>query len=228
MPPYAATGTDIVQAINDKLRLDNDEDFGRAWLWVNGAISKIAIETGFFHGGADGPIFKGGEINQPLPVALVRLDYVTCTLTGGVPTRVLRQALTFDRILALRAQGFVSGAPRIYYLWQGSIEFWPTANGGEQLHYYGSLLPDVISGYDLCPLPEPFSKLVEYAALFEGAQFKKDPLVEEYRGLYAEWMNRFHAYLNQRRGRNGLQFTVRVMEEWWPPHDPSTDLLTWP
>jgi len=65
-------------------------------------------------------------------------------------------------------------------------------------------------------------------ACFEAAQFKKDPLIEEYRSLAGEWMARFRSYLNQRRGKKGLQFDVKVMEQWWPPHDPSTDLLSWP
>jgi len=227
VPSYAANFNDLVGAVSDKLRLDSEDDYARAGLWVNGAIAKIAIETGFFRGEADAAVLTKGQSTAILPTSLVRLDYITAD--DGGQKKTLAEAVSLDLILSLRAQGVSSGPPRIYYLWQGTVEFWPDANGGESMHFFGSLLPEILSGFDLCPLPEPFSKLVEYLALIDGAQFKKDPLLDEYRAFAQEWNARFWAYVNQRKGRKGLQFDVRTFEEnRYIPHDPSTDLLTWP
>lgn len=227
MTVYAASCQDLIDAVTDKLRLDTDEDLARAQGWVNAAIAKIAISTGYFHGTATGTALQPGDETQGLPTSMVRLDYIVC-FQGSV-NRILAEATSLERILSLRYLNVTTGSPRIYYLWQGLVEFWPTAQGSEVFTYYGSILPDAIAAYDLCPIPEPFSKLVEYAACYEAAQYKKDPLIEEYRGLANEWMMQFHAYLNQRRGRKGLQFDLRTFEETnYSPHDPSTDLMTWP
>jgi hypothetical protein len=227
VPTYAASFEDLLNAVSDKLRLDTDEDFTRAGLWINGAIAKIAIQTGYFHGSSLGTPLQTGDTSQGLPTSMVRLDYVVSGTSGQ--ERVLAEAVSFEQVLHLRYERGSTGVPRIYYLWQGLCEFWPTAIGGETLNYFGSILPDTITAFDLCPIPEPFSKLVEYGACFEAALYKKDPLVEEYRSLYSEWLGHFRAYLNQRRGRKGLQFDLKVMEsESYIPHDPSTDLLTWP
>jgi len=227
MATYTATFTDVVNAVSEKLRLDLADDTTKTGVWVNRAIAKIAIQTGYFKGQVNGTPLVAGDSSQALPPTLVRLDYVT-TFYQGQTYPQLNEMTTLDPILAYRSQGASTGPPRIYYLWQGSVEFWPSAAGGEVLSYYGSILPDTISGTTPIPVPEPFSKLVEYMACFEAAQYKKDPLIEEFRDLAREEMIAFRAYLNQRRGRKGLQFDVKVMEETYPPHDPSTDLLSWP
>jgi len=189
--------------------------------WINMTLARVAIETGFFTGSSTGSALAAAATSATFPTSLITLEYITCTYAGQ--TLELGQAPSFEYLLWLRAQGTSSGPPTVFFLRQNTVEFWPAAAGGEIMTYYGTVLPSTFSGSTACPLPEPFSKLIEQGAIYEGAQFKKDPLIDEYRYLFDQWLSRFIAFCNRRRGKMPQQFQVWPGSGAFVPHDPSAD-----
>ena len=145
--------------------------------------------------------------NQTLPTNLAALDYVTETFGGQT---VQMQPVAFDQILFLRTT--VSSGPPIYYcLRQNSLEFWPSAQGGETLTYYGATLPTVmVNDSDTHGLPEPFgTQACVYGAAIEAADFKTDPkLYFYYQQAYGQELARFQTFLNKRLTQNSRAFPV--------------------
>jgi hypothetical protein len=75
---------------------------------------------------------------------------------------------------------------------------------------YYSYLPTALAvDTDTSVLPEPFgSKLLEYGALAEAADYVGDPDHDRYRTLYESWLAKLRIHLNRRRGRGTGHFRV--------------------
>jgi hypothetical protein len=140
--------------------------------------------------------------------------------------------VNFDEILQRRAQQSGGlGQPQFYSLQKNTLEFWPSAMGGETLRYYGSVLPDLmVADSDVSGLPDPFAiNLIVYGAAIEAADYKADvKLYFYYQQAYTSWLGKFQAFLNQRVtqssrampivGPDGRPFGVPFI-----PHDASSD-----
>lgn len=224
MATYASTFATIKDAVIKKLRLDSTLDDTRVGEWVNQVYATAAIDTKFFESSTAGAALAAAATSQTLPAAIIELEFVTAAYGGQT---VLMREVAFHRILALRQQvasAGSSGPPWLYSLRKTSVEFWPAALGTEVLTYYGATLPDILTGTAAPAIPEPFaSKLLEYGALVYGAEWKKDPLLDEYRQQYAMWKAQFETYMNRAGGALPKAFEVWGVTTPYIPHDPSSD-----
>ena len=141
------------------------------------------------------------------PIELTTLDYIIRKrqAAGGVPT----------------ATGYVT-----HYALLGinDFEVYPTPQAADVLTIWCVKLPTALSGNTDVPiLQEPFaSKLLEYGALAEAADFKGDPSEQEYRQLFETWKQRYRSHLTRKRGGQPGQFNMFPGRN-YPPHDPSMD-----
>lgn len=228
MTAYSSQFSDLQSEVVDKLRLDSTADATRVKEALNQVLVDVAVQSRYFSGSSTGSALAAAASSQALSATIVELEYITCTY-GGQTTFL--NPVGFDRILMLRTSTS-SGPPTVYCLRKGTVEFWPNAQGGETLTYYGATLPDeMILGSDVSGLPEPFAtNLLIYGACIEMADFKNDMrLYFYYQQAYAQWLAKFQTYLNMRvtqtsraipvYGPDGRPFTSSP----WLPHDPSSD-----
>lgn len=227
MTVYAATAGTIRTSVIKKLRLDTTDDAAKVLEWLNQVSCQVAIESRYLSGSSAGSALAAAASSQALPATLVELEYIVCSY-GGQTTLLAEK--DYREILELRQGATASaGPPTVYALRKGTVELWPSAVGSEVLTYYGATLPDVLTAdADIPPYPEPFnSKLLEYGALAQGAEYKNDPHLSDYQQLYQLWMNRFLAFLTRRQGRYPRSFATWTGGMGYIPHDPSTDLPGW-
>lgn len=221
MTVYAATFTTVSNNVISKARLDATDDASMVADFINLTIARVAVRSKFFKGSSSGPALSAGATSQTLPTAIVELDGVTVVFGGQ---SLIVSEVDYGIILRYRQSGNTSGPPTIYALRQGTVEFWPNAAGGEVATYAGAILPDTISGTTAIPLPEPFSKLVEYGALAQVGEFKKDPLLGSWQASYDRFMAEFMAFVNRRGGVGRTTFPVQGPGGAWIPSNPSTDV----
>lgn len=225
MTVYTTQFSDLYNAVIQQCRLDATADLARSKAWINVTLTDVAVRSRFFSGSAATAALAANATNDTLPTSIVELEDVTCTYGGAQPALV---EVSFERLLWLRQASGQGGGPPVYYcLRKNTVEFWPAAQGGEVLTYYGATLPPVlVADADTSGLPEPYaSQLLIYGASIRAAEFKSDLLLlGEYQQQYGAWMGSFMAFCNQRRGSQGWAFEV-----WTPgvggyrPHDPSSD-----
>lgn len=228
MTAFSSTFQDIQNEVIDKLRLDASADLARVKGYINQVLADVAARTRYFSGSAAGAALTAAATSQALPATLIELEYVTCAFGGQT---IVMQAKPFSEILMLRAPTSGSGPPVFYCLRKGTIEFWPAAQGGEILTYYGATMPDALSANsDVSGLPEPHnSVLLSLGACIEAADFKNDPkLYFYYQQAYQQAMGEFFAYLNMRVTQEGRAFPIygpdgRPFGVPFVPHDPSSD-----
>jgi hypothetical protein len=230
MAPYASTFRDCQNSVIDKLRLDPVLDLARVKSWLNQTLLDVATQSRYFSGQAVGAALAVGASNQALPGSLVELSQVTSSYGGQVLTMA---PINFDQILLQRSlQGSGGlGQPQFYSLQKNTLEFWPSAQGGETLRYYGSVLPDLmVADSDVSGLPEPFAiNLIVYGAAIEAADFKADvKLYFYYQQAYQAWLGKFQAFLNQRVTQSSRAIPVygpdgRPFDVPFIPHDVSSD-----
>jgi hypothetical protein len=229
MTTYASTFLSMKNEVKDKLRLDTDtDDDSRLGEWLNQTLVRVATESKYFESNSDGSALAANATNQALPATLVELEYITRTYGGQT---VYLTPSAFETILELRATG-ATGPPTQYALRKSTVEFWPNAQGGEVLTYYGAGLPSLMSADgDTTGLPEPFaSKLIVYGACIEAADFKNDMrLYFYYQTAFAQWLEAFNTYLNTRLSRASRAFPIYGPDGRpfsagpFLPHDPSSD-----
>lgn len=231
---YASQFSDLQQLVSDKLKLDNVSLTGTDATKVKEALNQtlvhVATATRYFSGSASTSALAAGANTDAIPSTIVELEYVTMTYGGQT---YFLQPTTFDRILMRRVSS-TTGPPVIYSLRKSTLNFWPNAQGGEVLTYYGATLPDeMTNASDTTGLPEPFAtNLIVYGACVEMADFMDDPkLYFYYQNAYAQALGEFQAYLNMR-----VTQTSRAIPVYGPdgrpfdtapflPHDPSSDFF---
>lgn len=220
----------IQNAVLAKGRLDTTDDLAKVKDWINQAYYEACIETDFYDSSSAATALAANATNVAVPSALVVVDYVVPTGTDGTVWGPM-EMVPFQLLLEARAYSGNAapwtGAPSRYAWSSGgspSIEIWPAANGGEILTFYGSRLPTALSANgDLPIIPEPYaSKILEYGALVNAAEFKKDSLVlSEFYTQYQNWIMAFRGFLNTRRGKRVESFFIDKQRPW--PHGNSVD-----
>lgn len=206
--------------------MDSTADLQRVKDWLNVYYADAAIQTEYLESSSTSAALSANASSVALPAAVIVLEYIV-PISGG-QTWMPMEEVDFEHLLELRStqSGASSnqGAPTKYTIRNATVEFWPNAVGGETLTFYGAILPTALSADgDVPTFPEPYSKVIEYGALAEAADFKSDPQENEYRQLYQLWIQKLRRHRNRRRGQMVQQFRV-IGEDMRPPHDPSTDV----
>lgn len=225
--PYPRQFSDIYGEVISNLRLDAVADLAATKNAVNQAYSEAALTSKFFEGSAATSALVANASSDAIPTAIIELEDVTCTATGIVPRLV---EVSFEQILDMRMFNVnVGGPPQFYSVRKASVEFWPSATGGEILTYYGSKQPDTFLSADSdVPLfPEPFSALLVYGACCTMAEFKTDILMlGNYQQQKQAWTAQFLKFCEARKGSDSLAFPVRLGRRGYLPNDPSSDWYT--
>ncbi len=163
-----------------------------------------------------------------LAPSVVRIKQMTVTPVGGTNSQPIRLT-TLNQILSWQQAGggsAVANGPVKYYSLSGidRIDFYPTPSTADVLTIYYVAQPTALSGNTDVPiLTEPFaSKVLEYGALAEAADFKGDPALQDYRNQFEVWKQRYRSHLTRKMGGQPGQFNM-FPGGIYPAHDPSTD-----
>lgn len=225
---YPSSFLDIKTRVINNLRLDAVADLAKVGDAVNIAYSDVARRSRFFESSSSTAALVGGATSDTLPASLIELEDVVCTYGGDSPRL---QEVSWEVLLDLRRTVVTgSGPPLVYSLRKNSLEFFPSAQGGEVLTYYGSTQPTaLVADGDVPGIPEPFSKLLEYGASVYMAEFKNDILMlGNYQQQYQIWMGQFMSFCNDRLGTDALAFQVLPRgRRGYPPNDRSSDWYTY-
>lgn len=226
MSGLPATFLSVQQAVADKLRMTLGDDQGRIQDWINQTYADVAVETRCFQQQATSTM-TAGVASYTLDSSLLHIELLTIKQAGGAAFFPLVEC-QLDEILNFRALNVAAGGPSRRYCLVGmnEIEFWPTPSAADTLNTWYSYLPTYLSAdADLPGLPEPFgSKLLEYGALVQGAEWKRDILVlGQYQAQYQSWLQSFQRYLNRKAGAYPESFPTWTRLRPFAPHDASTD-----
>ena len=218
---------DIQNSVINKLRLDATNDLQKVKDWINQIYAQICVETGANASFATMTL-TSGSASYTFPTQVERVKSMFVTPVGGTANAPL-QPVSLDYINRRRMVGggvaTATGTVTHYALLGiNDFEVYPTPQAADVITIYYESLPTALSGNTDVPiLHEPWaSKLLEYGALAEGADFLNHPDEPKYRGLYEGWMTRYIAHLN-RKGPKPDQLEV-FGAFIYPSHDPSTDL----
>lgn len=227
---YPSTFADLQDAVLNKGKLDDTYDTTRIKNWINQAYYQACLETEFYESSSASSALAASATSVAVPTALVGVDFIVPTGSDGSVWGPM-EMVTFEEILEQRAYNagvtMTTGAPSRYaYRSSGapSIEFWPTANGGETLTFYGQAFPTAMTADGNLPIiPEPYAtKVLEYGALVQAAEFKRDfAILDFWQAQYTDWMNRFRGFLNTREGDKVQQFRVETYKPY--PRSNSVD-----
>jgi hypothetical protein len=224
---YPATFLDIQDAVIAKGRLDATNDRAKVKDWINQTQANVCINSEVLVTFAD-MATTAATVSYTLAATAVRIKglYVT---SGGVQYKPL-EPISLERMLELRQSGggsqTITGTLRYYCLvGLDQFELYPTPNGTETLTLYYVRQPNpLVNDTDVPELPEPYaSKLLEYGALVEAADFKRDDQQQYYQQQYQQWLQFLRANLNRKRGGIPEQMMVYGSPT-LPPTDPSTDV----
>jgi hypothetical protein len=209
---YPATFRTIKDSVIAKLRLDADADDTRVGDWINQVYADACVETEAIQT-ASTMTLTADSATYTLPDAVIRMKWMFVTPADGQQSMAL-EPVTLEQILRWRMAGGsdpVTGSVQ-YYALSGHdiIDFYPTPGAADTITLYYVKLPGALANDDDVPgISEPYaSKLLEYGALAEGADFKRDPSEQSYRAQYASWMQKLKTHLNRKEGGVAKQFDV--------------------
>ena len=210
---YPATFASIKDSVIAKLRLDATADDTRVGDWINQVYADVCVDTEAIQTASTMDL-TANAATYTLPSAAVRIKWMFVTPQGGTQSMAL-EPTTMEQILMWRMIGGgtdgVTGSVQ-YYALNGNnlIDFYPTPSAADTITMYYVKLPDAMANANDVPeISEPYaSKLLEYGALAEAADFKRDPSEQQYRALYASWMQRFRIHLHRKEGGIAKQFDV--------------------
>lgn len=170
-----------------------------------------------------------GQATYTLGASIMRIKEMVITPIGATVSKPLRQS-TLDEILSRRqaaggVQNFGGYVTHYALLGLSDLEVWPTPQAVDVIKAYYVAAPTALSADgDVPVLPEPFaSKVLEFGALAEAADFKGDPAGPQWEGEYQEWLQKLRTHLTRKQGNQPGQFRIWNSSV-FPPHDPSTDL----
>lgn len=201
--------------------------------WINQVYAQVAVETEAVVTSGTFNLVAGTasyDLSAILTNGILRIKEMYATPVGGVQSVPLIQTDLDDILRRRQASGGVANAVgstvyRFALLGQNKLELYPTPASADVITVYYVALPTALSANgDIPVFQEPYaSKLLEYGALAEAADFKSDPQESEYRQLFGVWTQKFRAHLTRRQGMQPGQFRV-IPDSPYPPHDPSVDL----
>jgi hypothetical protein len=224
---YPSTFLDLQQRVADKLRLDANptagtgQDLDKIKNWVNQAYLE-ATELTEATQTAGTAVLTANYPSYLMPTQVVRIKQLVIWSNGYGPPLT---ETSLDDILR-RRQGSPAtlDIPTRYALVnQQQLEFWPTPaqNNTIVFYYVGQLIPLSVNT-DKPSISEPYAtRLLEYGALAEAADFLREPNEPNYRQLYDYWIGRYRQHLNRRAGGHTKQFLQNDTS--YTPSDPSTD-----
>lgn len=212
---FPSTFVSLQDAVIKKLRLDDTLDRPKVKDWLNQVYAQVCIETEALQK-ADTMTTTANVGSYLIPVQILRMkELVLAPASSPTSYGGPLQQVSLDEILAWRQGNQVSGtnngtATRYALAGLNQLELYPTPSGVDTLLMYYVYLPAALTAdTDVPVLQEPFaSKLLEYGALAEAADFIKDPDQDRYRALYEDWMRRFRTHLSRRRGVGPGQMRV--------------------
>jgi hypothetical protein len=226
---YPSTFADLQSAVLNKGKLDDVLDVQRIKDWINQTYMQVCVETEFYGVSAVASVLTQNQTVVTVPATINKVDFIVPTGSDGSSWGPM-EMVTMEEILRQRAYSggvtMTTGAPSKYcYSSPSSIQIWPNPSGSEVLTFYGTGLPTaLISGTDPPVIPEPYaSKLLEYGALVNAAEFKRDmEMLTIWQGMYMDWLSRFRGFTNTRVGDKVQSFTVVGSSAW--PRGNSTDV----
>lgn len=227
---FPAAFSDIRTAVISKVRLDATDDVSRVNDWINQTYADVAAETRCFQRSAKSAL-TAADASYTLDASVLHIELLTVTPANSQAWFPLKEC-QLDEILNYRAiSGTSSGPPRSYALvGLNQLEFWPTPGTGDVLTTWYSYLPTPLSAdADVAAFPEPFgSKLLEYGALVQAAEWKRDIMVlGDFQSQYASWLQAFQRYLNRKGGAYPGAFSTWTRMNPFAPNDPSMDVPAW-
>lgn len=197
--------------------------------WINQAYARAVVETEANQLVAT-MTTTANVSSYTLPAGVSRIKQMTAQQAGTSGYTVPLRLTSMQQILGMRQNTGTSPVTGsiTHYALNGinDFEVYPTPSGVDTINIFYVALPTALSANgDLPILPEPYaSKVLEYGALVEAADFVKDPFgYLAYAQTFDEWMMRLRVHLNRRRGAQTEQFQL-VPAGSFPPHDPSTDV----
>lgn len=209
---FPSTFGSIKDSVIAKLRLDATADDDRVGDWINQVYADLCVDTEAIQTASTMDL-TANEATYTLPSAVVRIKWMFVTPVSGSRSMAL-EPTTMEQILLRRmGQGSNSDVGSVqFYALNGHnlIDFYPTPASADTITMYYVALPAGLSNDDDVPeISEPYaSKILEYGALAEGADFKRDPSEQQYRALYASWMQRFRQHLRRKEGGVAKQFEL--------------------
>lgn len=211
-----------------KARLSSTNDLSAVKDWINQVYAETCVELEANVTTATMTL-TANTASYTLSSSILRIKEMYVTPVGGVQTGPL-QKTTLDYIIRKRqAAGGVPAATGYvtHYALLGinDFEVYPTPQAADVLTIWYVALPTALSANgDVSILQEPYSsKVLEYGALAEAADFKGDPAGDSYRQMYEMWKQKYRAHLTRKRGSQPGQFSMFPGNN-FPPHDPSTDI----
>ena len=224
---FPSTFVDLQDSVLSKGRLDAAADRVKVKDWLNETLSDAVLQTEALV--TVMTMVPTSSASQPLPAAVLRIKgmYVS---SGGVQYQPM-WPVSLEQMLE-RRQGSPAASvdtPTLYTLsGLNTIDFWATPRGTETITIYAVTAPPVMTAdADVPPLPEPFaSKVLEYGALAEAADFKRDDQLQNYQARYQEWIAKLRSHLTRKRGGVPEQMLVLGTPA-YAPHDRSTDTGWW-
>lgn len=227
---FPSTFVDIQNAVLAKTRMTGTSDTSKVKDWINQAYSRACLDTEYVQDKTTYTLTAGtAEYDlTTISSSIARIKQITVTYSGVLSPPLRR--VTLERILRFQESAggaAVPLAPSQFYALAGykKLVLYPTPANADTLTvwYVGS--PTALSGdSDVSILPEPFSsKLLEYGALAEAADFKGDPAEGEYRQLFEVWIQKLREQMHYRQG-GGVEGFEWAYDPAFPPHDPSTDI----
>jgi hypothetical protein len=215
---YPSTFLDLQDAVIGKLRLDPTPDRPRVKDWINQVYAQVCVETEATQK-QDTVTTTIDTASYNLPDAVIRVrEIVSAGASDPTSYGPPLEQVSLDELLTLRQSGTVAytnqGAATKYALaGMNQLELYPTPTSVDTLLLFYVYLPAALVGdAAISALPEPYaSKLLEYGALAEAADFIGHPEQDRYRALYEDWLRRFRTHLARRRGAGAGQ--LRVMGE---------------
>jgi|SRR5215471_14235830 len=213
---YPSSFKDLYQAVIDKLRLDVPLDTQKAKDYVNMAYHRACLDTEFWEDHSQVVGLAANATSITVPASLLMIDYIVPAQVDGLLLPPM-QLVGMDVLQGKRAWSggtITQTAPQMYAYQSGqnpSIEFWPTASGGETFTFFGVRLPPPMSGdTDVPIIPDPYAtNILVYGGCCNAAEFKQNfIMLSTYQQDYEFWIQKLRGFQNNRPGNRTQQFNI--------------------
>jgi hypothetical protein len=225
---YPSTFLDLQNTVIGRLRLHSTNDLQKVKDAINQVYAEISVECEAVQNSATMTLTVN-EASYLMPPEVMRIKVMHLTPAGSTNYNHPMYPVSLEQILEWRSGGISgqgSGQPSHYaHIGYQQLEVYPTPNSADTITIYYVGLPTALGANgDIPVIQEPYaSQLLEYGALAELGDFLHHPSTIEYRQLFEDWKRRFRSHINSRKRGAGV-LALRVGQDFYPPHDPSTDL----
>lgn len=227
---FPSTFLDVQNAVITKARLNSTADLTKVKDWINQIYAQVCIEVEAKVTSSTFTLTASQSAYDLSTFApnVMRIKQIAIQPVGGNYGPPLKP-VSLEQILEWRqtqaAVANTNGSATHYaLLGLNDLELYPTPANADTLQMYYVALPTALSANTDVPiLQEPYaSKILEYGALVQAAEFKGDPMLTEWQQVYENWIQRFRSHLNRRRGSGTMNFRV-TGRQLLVPHDPGVD-----